>query len=344
MAPGQSKAVFIGNIPFNLSEEQIVAILEQVGKVVKFRLMTNPDTGKPKGFGFADYATADEAASAVRNLNDYEVQGRKIRVDWPHNNEKESVPQNYDQGNTAVGDAGTNGVSAPNAIPPLPPGVDLPPNLKATDAISQTLSSLPPQQLLDVLTSMKSLAISEPARATEILKSAPQLAYAIFQALILMNLVDPKILTQVIEQGAQAPAPQQAQPQIPQIIQAPPMVPPPIRQPAQQYPPPSQYPGFPPPPLAAQYPPPQQLPGMPSRPPQPMYGTPQPPPMAHTPQPLQYQQPPPPPQPQPQAGLSNEDMIRQILAMDQATIDRLAPEQRDQVMQIRANALAQGVR
>lgn len=284
----------------DLSEEQIIAILSQAGQVVKFRLMTNPDTGKPKGFGFADYADADSAASAVRNLNDYEVNGRKIRVDWPHNNEKDSVPQNYDQTTAAPVDNSMNGQPAQNALPPLPPGVELPPNLKATDAISQTLSALPPQTLLDVLTQMKSLAISEPARATELLRQQPQLSYAIFQALILMNLVDHKILTQVIEQPQARPPPIVNQP--PQVMQH--------QQPPHGFPPPpQQYAGYPPQNMARH----------------PAYGL--PPPPQHTPVP-------PPVQPQP-AQLDQHQLLQQILNMDQRTIDSLPQTERQQVIYLR---------
>ncbi|KIW73808.1 hypothetical protein PV04_01898 [Phialophora macrospora] len=291
MAPGQSRSVFVGNIPFNLSEENIIRILNQVGTVVKFRLMTNPDTGKSKGFGFADFQDADQAASAVRNLNDYEIDGRKIRVDWPHNNEKDSVPTNYDQASAAPAE-GLNTAGA-SALPPLPPGVDLPPNLRATDAISQTLSTLPPPQLLDVLTQMKGLAISDPARATSLLKTAPQLSYAIFQALILMNLVDPKVLAQVVEQAARPPQPA--------------AVPPP-------QPVPQQYPGYPPVMVPGQMPP-------------------RPPPQQYAPPAIPQQQPPPPQQPQ----LSHQEMIQQVLAMDQRTIDSFSPSERAQIMQIRAS-------
>lgn len=177
--------------------------------------MMNPETGKPKGYGFADFADADAAASAVRNLNDYEIMGRKIRVDWPHNNEKDSVPPDYSQLPIPVPDSipGQQQPSAP--LPPLPPGVDVPPHLDCPNAISQTLSSLPPNQLLDVLSQMKSLVMADPARATELLRQAPQLAYAIFQALLLMNLVDYSALGSVVEQAAQpqpAPATQPFQP------------------------------------------------------------------------------------------------------------------------------------
>ena len=190
--------------------------------------MINPETGKPKGYGFADFADADAAASAVRNLNDYEVMGRKIRVDWPHNNEKDSVPPDYSQ-QTQIGQDGQAGQSQAPLLPSLPPGADLPPNLTCSNAISQTLASLPPPQLLDVLTQMKSLVMTDPARGAELLRQAPQLAYAIFQALLLMNLVDYNTLGSVVQQATQPQAP------APQVQQPPPMPP--------QYPPYQSVPG-----------------------------------------------------------------------------------------------------
>ncbi|KAF9885025.1 hypothetical protein FE257_000848 [Aspergillus nanangensis] len=211
MAPPEraGKSVFLGNIPYNLTEEQVKDILSSAGTVTKFRLMMNPETGKPKGYGFADFADADAAASAVRNLNDYEIMGRKIRVDWPHNNEKDSIPPDYSQNAPPPMQDGLAAAAQQmtSSLPPLPPGIDLPPHLDCPNAISQTLSSLPPNQLLDVLSQMKSLVMADPARATELLRQAPQLAYAIFQALLLMNLVDYSTLGSVVEQAAQPAAP-----------------------------------------------------------------------------------------------------------------------------------------
>lgn len=176
----------------------------------------NPETGKPKGYGFADFADADQAASAVRNLNDYEIMGRKIRVDWPHNNEKDSVPPDYPQQALPTNPDTTpqmQPVPGSTPLPPLPPGVEVPPHLDCPNAISHTLASLPPNQLLDVLTQMKSLAVADPARATELLRQAPQLAYAIFQALLLMNLVEYQLLGSIVEQAAQPTPTPQAAPQ-----------------------------------------------------------------------------------------------------------------------------------
>lgn len=238
-------------IHVDLTEEQVKDILSTAGTVTKFRLMMNPETGKPKGYGFADFADADAAASAVRNLNDYEIMGRKIRVDWPHNNEKDSVPADYPQQTQPIEqDSVPQMQQIPGAapLPPLPPGVDVPPHLDCPTAISQTLASLPPNQLLDVLAQMKSLAVADPVRATELLRQAPQLAYAIFQALLLMNLVDYQILGSLVEQTAQTQAPPQAAPQyqqygVPGQIGTPPVAGGPFAPPPPQAAAPPQVPG-----------------------------------------------------------------------------------------------------
>ena len=184
--------------------------------------MYDKETGRPKGFGFAEFADADAAASAVRNLNDYDLMGRKLRVDWSNESGSgDNAPSSRDPNTQAP--MGMNG--QPAAVPPpaqpsstlgpLPPGVELPPNLTCPDAISRTLSTLPPDQLLDILSQMKGLVMTDPAKATELLRQAPQLAYAIFQSLLLLQLVDPQILTSLVETSA-APAP---------VAQAPPVQP-----------------------------------------------------------------------------------------------------------------------
>jgi cleavage stimulation factor subunit 2 len=178
--------------------------------------MMNPETGKPKGYGFADFADADAAASAVRNLNDYEIMGRKIRVDWPHNNEKDSVPTDYPEDSQPMTqDPSQQMQQIPGSVPlpPLPPGIELPPHVDTPTAIGHTLASLHPSALLEVLSQMKSLAVADPARATELLRQAPQLAYAIFQAMLLMNLVEYQLLGSIVEQASQPAPPTQSLPQ-----------------------------------------------------------------------------------------------------------------------------------
>lgn len=93
------------------------------------------------------------------------------------------------------------------SLPPLPQGKDLPPGVTCADAISRTLNTLPPAQLLDILQQMKTLATADPARCTELLHQAPQLNYAIFQALLIMGLVSPDAINSVLEGGSAPAAP-----------------------------------------------------------------------------------------------------------------------------------------
>ncbi|KAK3310128.1 uncharacterized protein B0T15DRAFT_25603 [Chaetomium strumarium] len=218
-----SRVVFVGNIPYGLTEEQITEIFSGAGRVLNFRLVYDRETGRPKGFGFAEFPDYDSAASAVRNLNDYEIMGRKLRVDF--SNETVNDDDNRDR-DGVTGTAGgsyahasaTNGgsTSAPatagggSSLPPLPQGKDLPPGVSCTDAISRTLNTLPPAQLLDILQQMKTLATSDPVRATELLTQAPQLSYAVFQALLIMGLVSPDAINSVLEPGAAGAVPQPA--------------------------------------------------------------------------------------------------------------------------------------
>ncbi|KAK0731092.1 hypothetical protein B0H67DRAFT_597033 [Lasiosphaeris hirsuta] len=211
-----SRVVFVGNIPYGLTEEQITEIFSGAGRVINFRLVYDRETGRPKGFGFAEFPDYDSAASAVRNLNDYEIMGRKLRVDFSNETVSgEDDNQNRDgANNNAPVYQPTNGNGNPpimpmgggngggTSLPPLPQGKELPPGMTCTDAISRTLNTLPPAQLLDILQQMKSLATTDPARATELLGQAPQLSYAVFQALLIMGLVSPDAINSVLDTSA----------------------------------------------------------------------------------------------------------------------------------------------
>lgn len=217
--------------------------------MLNFRLVYDKDTGRPKGFGFAEFSDADAAASAVRNLNDYEIMGRRLRVDYSNdNNTGDNAPAGYNaapaNGTELLG-GGPPGVST---LPPLPPGVDLPPNLTCPDAISRTLNNMHPTALLDVLSQMKGLVSSDPRQAMELLSKAPQLSYAIFQALLLLGLVDTTVLASVVSRVQAVPAPAPTQPGYP------PQYPMPVMQPGMHTATP------PMPPVPSHFPPPPQAP------------------------------------------------------------------------------------
>lgn len=309
-----------------MSEEQLIDIFSRVGTVVHFRLVYDKESGKPKGFGFLEYVTVDEAASAVRNLNEHEVMGRTLRVDYSNDN---GGGRRQDQGGQDGGSgrapppahfnmnsSDTNGAGAapadPSALPPLPAGVELGSNLSAPDHISQTLSSIPTPQLLDIISQMKNLVSTEPQRATALLSSAPQLSYAVFQALLLLGVVDTSVINSLVQQTAPAAPPSQPPPQ--QMYQQPP--PPTMQQPPPQFPPPGQF----------GYPPQQQQQQAPPH-------------MAYAPTPpvqQQAYQPPPPQQAPPQAQPNQEEAIRAIMALSREQIFAMDAGARDQIIALRA--------
>ncbi|KFA80262.1 hypothetical protein S40288_04542 [Stachybotrys chartarum IBT 40288] len=302
-----SRVVFVGNIPYGLSEEQITDIFSSAGKVERFRLVYDQESGRPKGFGFADYPDTDSASSAVRNLNDYEIMGRKLRVDF--SNEQKSGDDDGAQNTTSNHNSyPSNGVGAsahpppPSTLPPLPSGKEIPAGLSCTDAISRTLNTLPPTQLLDILGQMKTLASTDPHRATELLQQAPQLSYAVFQALLLMGLVSPEAIQSVVDPGAPLPPP-------PQPVTA-------------AYPP-APVPGYPgisanntPPVAAVPYaPPPAAV--VPSYDPYAAAAAPAP------------------------AAQDPDDLMRAVMQLPQAQIDMLPEAERQQIMALRAQFSAQ---
>ena len=266
--------------------------------MLNFRLVYDNETGRPKGFGFAEFIDTDSASSAVRNLNNYEIMGRELRVDFSHVGGKDdAAPTGYNAQQQPPAQP-PNGYQPPpvGGLPPLPPGTDLPPNITCPDEISKILSTLPPAQLLDILSQMKGLVMGDPTKATELLKQAPQLSYAIFQALLLMGLVDTSVLGSVVEQAQQPiqPPPQPIPPRPAPVYQAPP--------PPQPYPP---------------YPQPGQM---------------------HVPTPPvhnQPYQPPPIKQPPPRQGQNQEELIKQVMALSPQQIDALPPADRAQVMALR---------
>lgn len=75
-------SVFVGNIPYEATEDELKTIFSRVGPVVSIRLMHDKDTRQPKGFGFIEYRDIETAYSCMRNLNDVEYGGRPMRVDW----------------------------------------------------------------------------------------------------------------------------------------------------------------------------------------------------------------------------------------------------------------------
>jgi len=215
------------------------------------------------------------------------------------------------------GPMGASG-GAPVALPPnLPAGVPLPAGVGATDAITQTLATLPPNQLLDIMGQMKSLVATSPDQARALLSGHPQLAYALFQAMLMMNVVDPEILQRILAASGAVPGASAA------------AVPPHMQQGVNNgggsATPPQHYGGPPPP---GQYPP-------AARPPPGQYGQP-----GYGAQPPAQQGP---PANDPAAALAGQNLpeeqkalLMQVLQLTQDQINALPPDQKASILQLKA--------
>ena len=75
-----SSTVFIGNLSFETTEEELRAVLLDVDPAVRVRLGTDRVTGRPRGFAFAQFTDAARAADAIRRFDAFELRGRRLRV------------------------------------------------------------------------------------------------------------------------------------------------------------------------------------------------------------------------------------------------------------------------
>jgi RNA recognition motif-containing protein len=73
------KTIYVGNLPFSASEDQIRQLFEQYGKVQSVKLVTDRETGRPRGFGFVEM-DGSEADNAISALNGQQFGGRSLRI------------------------------------------------------------------------------------------------------------------------------------------------------------------------------------------------------------------------------------------------------------------------
>ena len=73
------KTIYVGNLPFTSTEDEIRHLFEIHGAVRSIKLITDRDTGRPRGFGFVEM-DADSAESAIVALQGSELQGRALRI------------------------------------------------------------------------------------------------------------------------------------------------------------------------------------------------------------------------------------------------------------------------
>jgi RNA recognition motif-containing protein len=79
--------LYVGNLPFSATEESVRALFAPHGTVEKLSLITDRDTGRPRGFGFVEMSNAD-ASRAMQALNEKDFDGRKLRINEAQERER----------------------------------------------------------------------------------------------------------------------------------------------------------------------------------------------------------------------------------------------------------------
>ena len=72
--------LYVGNLPWTISDDQLQQLFAQAGQVLSAQVIIDRFSGRSKGFGFVEMATADEAKAAIQQFNEFEVEGRKLIV------------------------------------------------------------------------------------------------------------------------------------------------------------------------------------------------------------------------------------------------------------------------
>ena len=83
------KKLYVGGLPFSVSDRQLEELFAEHGTVESARVITDKMTGRSRGFGFVEMSSQEEAQSAIESLNGSQLEGRTLTV----NEAKERAPR-----------------------------------------------------------------------------------------------------------------------------------------------------------------------------------------------------------------------------------------------------------
>jgi len=93
--------IYIGNLSFNTTEDQLRQAFESFGEVSSVNIITDKFSGKPRGFAFVEMSNQDEANAAITGLNGQDMDGREMNV-----NEARPRADRADRGGRSGGGGG----------------------------------------------------------------------------------------------------------------------------------------------------------------------------------------------------------------------------------------------
>jgi len=82
--------LYVGNLSYNVTEGQLRELFGQAGTIKEIALIMDRETQRPKGFGFVEMTTQVEAQKAIELLNEHELDGRRLTVNFARPKEDRS--------------------------------------------------------------------------------------------------------------------------------------------------------------------------------------------------------------------------------------------------------------
>lgn len=163
---GQKNDVFVGNIAFGTSEEDLRRIFSEVGRVKAVRMATNAETGKSRGYCFVEYEDAATALSAIRNLNNREINGRPLRVNFSNNSTLVDYAQSVGAGDTVAAQPTRQERTAQSVV-----------------------ESMSKREIWEVVKDAKELAEADRGRLRSLLDENPALVDGLVHAMLIIGMI-----------------------------------------------------------------------------------------------------------------------------------------------------------
>ena len=171
----RQNTLFIGNIPFEFGEDALRELVSGIGGMLDLRVITDRDTGRPKGYAFAQFGTQAQVEAAIRNLDGYEVHGRKLRVNLADGGaSKSSSGGGGGSGGSGGGGSGAGGRGA---------------KVANSEDIDQAVKSLAITEQWHLMAQMQRMVKEKPEEARAMLAHNPVLSQALLQMQLNLEMV-----------------------------------------------------------------------------------------------------------------------------------------------------------
>ena len=211
IAQNQRNDVFVGNLAFGTTEDQLYQAFTDLGRIIKVRMVTD-ENGKPRGFAFIEFEDPASALSAIRNMNDYELNGRRIRVNFSNSSHLETLAGKLGMDLTSMSHTSTTltmnsmmgmtgGSSAAAAIGGTATTTmattsrNIMEGTTGTHTVAEALKGLSKGECYDIIHQLKMIAERDPEEARKIISAHPQLPEAILYLMSKLDMIQTPIPT-----------------------------------------------------------------------------------------------------------------------------------------------------